>query len=256
MLLIPSIDLRGGRCVRLREGDFATETAYRVEPAELAQRYLAFGARWLHVVDLDGAKDGLPRNTDVIQSLARHPSLCLQVGGGVRSAAAIENLLSAGVARVVIGTAAALQPEEVAVWLRHFGAERICLAFDVRLGPNAEPQVRTDGWTRNSALGLMPAIEAFSRDALKHVLCTDIERDGTLRGPNVRLYRECLAQFPELKWQASGGIRDSHDLTVLKGAGLSAAVTGTALLEERITHAELRPFLPDASFPASTCAPA
>ena len=242
MLLIPSIDLRGGRCVRLREGDFATETAYRVEPLVLAQRYQAFGARWLHVVDLDGAKDGLPRNTDVIQSLARHPSLCLQVGGGVRSAAAIETLLSAGVARVVIGTAAALQPEEVAVWLKHFGAERICLAFDVRLGPNAEPQVRTDGWTRNSSLGLMQAIEAFSRDALRHVLCTDIQRDGTLRGPNFRLYRQCLAQFPEFKWQASGGIRDSLDLTVLKGAGLSAAVTGTALLEERISPTELRPF--------------
>ena len=256
MLLIPSIDLRGGRCVRLREGDFATETAYRVGPLELARRYLAFGARWLHVVDLDGAKDGLPRNTNVIQSLASHPSLCLQVGGGVRSPAAIEALLSAGVARVVIGTAAVEQPAEVAVWLRHFGAERVCLAFDVRLGPGGEPQVRTDGWTRNSSLGLMQAIEAFSRDALKHVLCTDIQRDGTLRGPNVRLYRECLAQFPELKWQASGGIRDSHDLMVLKGAGLSAAVAGTALLEERITPAELRPFLPDASFPASTCAPA
>lgn len=256
MLLIPSIDLRGGRCVRLREGDFAAQTVYEVEPLALAQRYQALGARWLHVVDLDGAKDGLPRNTDVIKSLARRPSLCLQVGGGVRSAVAIEALLSAGVARVVIGTAAALQPDEVAVWLKHFGAERICLAFDVRLGPNAEPQVRTDGWTRNSALGLMQAIEAFSRYALKHVLCTDIQRDGTLRGPNVRLYRKCLAQFPQLKWQASGGIRDSHDLTVLKSAGLSAAVTGTALLEQRISPTELRPFLPDASFPASTCAPA
>lgn len=255
MLLIPSIDLRGGRCVRLREGDFATETAYRVEPLALAQRYQTLGARWVHVVDLDGAKDGLPRNTDVIQRLARHPSLCLQVGGGVRSAVAIESLLSAGVARVVIGTAAVQQPAEVAVWLKHFGTDRICLAFDVRLGPGGEPQVRTDGWTRNSALGLMQAIDAFSRDSLKHVLCTDIERDGTLRGPNVRLYRACLAQFPELKWQASGGIRDSHDLTILKGAGLSAAVTGTALLEERISLTELRPFLPDASFPASTCAP-
>lgn len=256
MLLIPSIDLRAGRCVRLREGDFAAQTVYKIEPLALAQRYQALGARWLHVVDLDGAKDGLPRNTDVIQSLARHPSLCLQVGGGVRSAAAIEALLSAGVARVVIGTAAVEQPDEVAVWLNHFGAERICLAFDVRLGPNGGPQVRTDGWTRNSALSLMQAIDAFSRDALRHVLCTDIERDGTLRGPNVRLYRECLAQFPELRWQASGGIRDSHDLTVLKGAGLSAAVTGTALLEERISPTEVAKFLPDVSFPASTFEPA
>lgn len=256
MVLIPSLDLRGGRCVRLREGDFATETTYAIEPAALAERYRALGARWLHVIDLDGAKDGLAVNTPIIIALARQAAMCLQVGGGVRSAATIEALLAAGVARVVVGTAAVERPGEVGAWLREFGPERICLAFDVRLSGRGEPQVRTDGWTRDAAVSLPQAIEAFPRPALKHVLCTDIKRDGTLRGPNFRLYRECRARFPQLRWQASGGIRHAHDLRVLRSVGVAAAITGTALLQERISATELRPFLPDESSPASTYAPA
>ena len=256
MLLIPSIDLRAGRCVRLRTGDFAKETAYAIEPAALAGRYRALGARWLHVVDLDGARDGLAMNTPIIMGLAREPSISLQVGGGVRRAAIIEALLCAGVARVVIGTAAVARPEEVATWLREFGAERICLAFDVRLTPGGEPQVRTEGWTRDAAMSLDQALAPFPIPSLRHVLCTDIERDGTLRGPNIPLYGECVTRFPALRWQASGGIRDGHDLGALRRIGVAAAVAGTALLENRISAAELRPFLPDGSSPASMCAPA
>lgn len=250
MLLIPSIDLRGGRCVRLRQGDFATQWTYAIEPGLLAERYCALGARWLHIVDLDGAKDGRMVNTPIIAALARHPTLSLQVGGGVRQPAVIESLLSAGVARVVIGTAAVQRPEEVALWMKEFGANRVCLAFDVRLAAAGEPQVRTDGWTRNSAVSLAKAIAEFPRGLVKHVLCTDIDRDGTLRGPNIPLYRECRAQFPTFHWQASGGIRDSHDLSALRRIGLAAAVSGTALLEERISVTEFQSFLPDASSPA------
>jgi phosphoribosylformimino-5-aminoimidazole carboxamide ribotide isomerase len=244
MLLIPAIDLREGRCVRLREGDFTTTKAYPIEPAALAERYCQLGARWLHVVDLDGAKDGLAVNRPIIKDLAQRSSISLQVGGGVRSASVIEDLLSAGAARVVVGTAAIERPDEVASWLNAFGVERICVAFDVRFGPYGIPHVRTDGWTRDRALSLSRAISAFPRDLLRHVLCTDIERDGTLRGPNTRLYQECRAQFPEFKWQASGGIRDHHDLGFLKEIGVAAAISGTALLEERISAKELRSFLP------------
>ena len=116
MLVIPSIDLRGGRCVRLREGDFATETSYAIEPEELVRRYRSLGARWLHIVDLDGAKNGVTVNMPVIERLARHSEMSLQVGGGIRSTAAIERLLSAGVARVVVGSAAMQRPTEVATW--------------------------------------------------------------------------------------------------------------------------------------------
>ena len=240
--------------MRLREGDFATETSYAIEPAALARRYHALGARWLHVVDLDGAKDGVTANAPIIEGLARHLSIRLQVGGGVRSAAVIDRLLSAGVARVVIGSAAVLRPAEVNAWLRAFGSDRVCLAFDVRLGPLGEPQVFTHGWTENSDCSLWDAIARFTAGTLRHVLCTDIGRDGTLRGPNLALYRLALARHPELSWQASGGIRDGVDLAGLAGLGLSAAVSGTALLEERISLKELQPFLPDASSPASTCA--
>jgi phosphoribosylformimino-5-aminoimidazole carboxamide ribotide isomerase len=243
MLLIPSIDLRGGRCVRLREGDFAAETAYDIEPAALLERYQTLGARWLHVVDLDGAKRGVAVNREVIEGLARHSTLCLQVGGGVRSAAVIDTLLSLGVARVVVGSAAAQRPAEVATWLKGFGAERLCVAFDVRIAPEGEPQVHTDGWTVNSATSLWSAIEAFSEGELKHVLCTDIGRDGTLRGPNLDLYRAGLARFPKLAWQASGGIRHAADLAALGCLGVAAAVSGTALLEERIPNRELQPYL-------------
>ncbi|MGH9644804.1 MAG: HisA/HisF-related TIM barrel protein [Terriglobales bacterium] len=251
MLLIPSIDLRRGRCVRLRQGDFATESVYTIEPAELLERYHSLGARWLHAVDLDGAKDGVAANTPIIRTLAARRSICVQAGGGVRGAADIEALLSAGVARVVVGTAAVRRPRDVTEWLNHFGAERICLAFDVRLEPGAEPQVRTEGWTRNSAVSLATAIEAYPLELLRHVLCTDIERDGTLRGPSIALYRQCVARFPWLKWQASGGIRDARDLEVLKELGVAAAISGTALLEDRISTKELRTFLPGGSSPAS-----
>jgi phosphoribosylformimino-5-aminoimidazole carboxamide ribotide isomerase len=245
MFLIPSIDLRGGRCVRLREGDFATETSYAVEPAVLLRRYQSLGARWLHIVDLDGAKDGVGINTPIIVNLARYRGLSLQVGGGVRSAAVIEGLLTAGVARVVIGSAAVQRPAAVSTWLRTFGAERICVAFDVRIGGKEEPQVHTHGWTVNSALSLWNAIGAFSEGSLRHVLCTDIARDGTLRGPNFELYRECFRRFPTLSWQASGGIRSAADLVGLARSGVAAAVSGTALIEDRIPAQELRAFLPD-----------
>jgi len=254
MLLIPSIDLRGGRCVRLRAGDFATETTYDIEPAALVRRYHALGARWIHIVDLDGARDGVTTNTPIVEKLARHPALCLQVGGGVRSAALIERLLSAGVARVVVGSAAVQEPAEVATWLKCFGAERICLAFDVRIGPDHQPQVHTHGWTRSTVISLWDAITAFPPGALKHVLSTDIERDGTLRGPNLLLYRAAMKNFPALTWQASGGVRNSADLEALASTGVAAAVSGKALLEERIAIGDLKPFLSPAPIPAPASA--
>jgi phosphoribosylformimino-5-aminoimidazole carboxamide ribotide isomerase len=250
MLLIPAIDLHGGRCVRLREGNFAAMKTYPIEPAALVERYCQLGARWLHVVDLDGAKDGLAVNRPIFRDLARHSSISLQVGGGLRSAALVDWLLSAGVARVVVGSAAVQEPKEVTTWLKSFGAERVCLAFDVRLSSAGEPYVHTHGWTINSALSLWKALAAYPTGLLKHVLCTDISRDGTLRGPNFTLYRDCVARYPGLNWQASGGIRHASDLVALERLGVGAAISGTALLEERIPPHELLPFLAEAALTA------
>ncbi len=256
MLLIPAIDLRRGRCVRLYQGDFGAETRYELEPHELLRRYRALGASWLHVVDLDGAQNGVLANRAVIVALASQPAVSLQVGGGMRSAEALGDLLRHGVERVVVGSAAVERPREVAEWLAHFGPERLCLAFDVRLDERGEPRVRTRGWTQGGSVSLWSAVEPFCARGLRHVLCTDIERDGALAGPNLDLYREALRRFPDLAWQASGGVRHAADLAALAGIGVQAAVSGKALLEERITSEELRPFLPNASFPASTSATA
>ena len=246
MLLIPSIDLRGGHCVRLLKGDFAAETRYEFAPHELLSRYQRLGARWLHVVDLDGARDGAPLNRTLIHQLAAQRAVRLQVGGGLRDRAAVDDLLSRGVARVVIGSAAVEQRAQVAGWMHSVGPERICLAFDVRLDAQAVPRLQTRGWRRQSALSLWDAVAAFADDGLRHVLCTDIDRDGALAGPNLALYREALQRFPQIQWQASGGIGSGADLAALAAHGVPAAISGKALLEERISLEELRPFLPNA----------
>jgi phosphoribosylformimino-5-aminoimidazole carboxamide ribotide isomerase len=246
MLLIPSIDLRGGVCVRLLKGDFAAETRYELSAHELLMRYHALGASWLHIVDLDGARDGTAGNLKLIHRLAAQRALRLQVGGGVRTAAHISDLLQHGVARVVIGSAAIERVEEVHGWLREFGAERVCLAFDVHMDAKGVPRVRTRGWQEQSALSLWDAIAQYSDSELRHVLCTDIERDGVLEGPNLELYDEALQRYAHIQWQASGGVASGADLSALSARGVPAAISGKALLEERISVAELKPFLPNA----------
>lgn len=246
MLLIPSIDLRGGHCVRLLKGDFAAETRYELSANDLLSRYRQLGASWLHVVDLDGARDGVLINRDVIHRLAGQRAVKLQVGGGVRSGEAIEDLLARGVARVVIGSAAVEQRDLTLGWLQRHGPERICLAFDVRLDESGVPRLRTRGWREQTPLSLWDAVASYADAGLAHVLCTDIERDGALAGPNLTLYQEALKRFPQIQWQASGGVATGADLAALAALGMPAAISGKALLEERITRAELQPFLPNA----------
>lgn len=246
MLLIPAIDLRDGRCVRLLQGDFAEETRYDVEPGELLERYHRLGATWLHLVDLDGARDGKPGNRSLVLELAAQKAVHLQVGGGIRESATIDGFLHAGVGRVVIGSAAVTQPEQVRMWLRRFGPESITLALDVRIDADGVPRCATHGWQVQSALSLWQAVDAYRTEGLIHVLCTDVARDGAMTGPNVELYREAIRRFADIEWQASGGVRVASDLHALAAAGASAAISGRALLEQRLTGEELEPFLRNA----------
>jgi phosphoribosylformimino-5-aminoimidazole carboxamide ribotide isomerase len=243
MRLIPSIDLRGGRCVRLLRGDFAAETQYDYEPHELLTRYRTLGATWLHIVDLDGARDGRLANRDVIVGLASQKAVNLQVGGGLRALPVIDDLLRHGVDRVVIGSAAIEQPADVAAWMARFGADKVCLALDVRLDAGGTPRVQTRGWTQGTQQTLWEVVERYLPAGLLHVLCTDVDRDGALEGPNLELYAEALRRHPQIAWQASGGVRDARDLAALRGLGMAAAISGKALLEQRMTAAELAPFL-------------
>jgi len=243
MQLIPSMDLRGGKCVRLLRGDFNAETRYDATPHEVMQRYRELGASWLHIVDLDGARDGQLGNRQIIRTLGTQTAMKLQVGGGIRSLATIDDLLAAGVDRIVLGSAAVESPDEVRQWFARFGADRLCLAIDVRLVEGGDPQVFTRGWTEGTAATLWQIVEQYSGAGLKHVLCTDIERDGALVGPNLALYAEAVGRHPDIQWQASGGVRDAADLAALAQLGLAAAISGKALLEERIPRAALALYL-------------
>jgi len=246
MRLIPAIDLRGGGCVRLLRGDFDAETRYAVPPGELLEKYRGYGADWLHLVDLDAARDGSACNRGVVAALAAEPSLKVQLGGGLRDRGALEAAFALGAARAVLGSVAVTQVDAVRDWLGEFGGERLTLAFDVRIDSGGVPRVTTLGWREQTALCLWDAVAQYAHSGLVHVLCTDVGRDGALGGPNVALYREARARFPELAWQASGGIRDARDLEALSAVGVAAAISGKALLEQLIPVEELRPFLPNA----------
>lgn len=243
MHLIPSIDLRGGRCVRLLRGDFDAETQYASTPKDLLVRYQELGAKWLHLVDLDGARDGQLANRALILELVAGGQLQIQVGGGVRTREVVDDLLGNGVARVVVGSAAVESADEVANWLDEYGGDRICLAFDVRLDAQGTPYVTTRGWTRETSVTLWDAVTRFLPHGLVHVLCTDVARDGALEGPNLDLYAECRRRFPAVAWQASGGVRDAADLQKLTELSVAGAISGKALLEDRITPQEMRRFL-------------
>lgn len=245
MQLIPAIDIRNGQCVRLLKGDFDQVTEYALDPRMLARGYRDQGAEWLHIVDLDGAQYGKPANGALIAEIADASGLRIQIGGGIRTRADLDTVLGYA-ERAVIGSLAVTDPERVAAWMSDVGPGRIVLGLDVRVRSDGEPMITTHGWTRISALSLAEAIDRFRGAGLLHVLCTDVDKDGALLGPNVALYARCVAAWPDIEFQASGGVRSAVDLARLADIGVAGAISGKALLENLISAEELRPFLPNA----------
>ncbi len=233
--LYPAIDVRAGRVVRLIKGDYAQETRYSEDPLALAQRYAQTGATWLHLVDLDGARLGSYALDTLLAQIKATTALCVQTGGGVRSEADVERLLQAGADRVVIGSLAATQRHRVAQWIGRHGSSRVTVALDVRCGADGDWWPGVDGWTGSGCEPLSELTRFYSQAGLRHLLCTDISRDGTLTGPNVALYRVLRQWAPQIAVQASGGVRDADDCQELREAGCSGIVLGKALLEGRMT---------------------
>ncbi len=231
MQVWPAIDLRGGRCVRLQQGDYQRETVFGDDPVETAGRWVEAGARRLHLVDLDGARSGDPVNRPVIAEIARSLKIPCQVGGGIRDDAVIEAFLELGVERLVVGTQAIKQPE----WFRRACRRlpgRLVLGLDARDG-----RVATDGWLETSDVSATELAATFAEEPLAAVVYTDIARDGMLSGPNIPAMRAMKEALP-LPVIASGGVATVNDLAALDAAGLDGCIVGRALYEGNFTLAE------------------
>lgn len=238
LTLYPAIDVREGRVVRLKQGDYAQETRYGDDPLALARRYAEAGARWLHLVDLDAARVGGYTLVRLLERIVAETGLRVQTGGGVREGVDIARMLSAGAERVVVGSKAVRQPVRVLEWIEHFGAERLAVALDTRADAEGVWRLPVHGWTEAGQERLFDLVERYRAAGLRHLLCTDIARDGMLAGPNLALYRELHARAPDVALQASGGVRELADLPAAHAAGCAGVVLGKALLEGRFALAD------------------
>ena len=242
-MIIPAIDLIDGQTVRLYQGSYDQTTHYTQTPFELRDRYAAAGAGVLHLVDLSGAKDASKRQTALLRELMQQSPLPVQVGGGVRCEADLVTLLEAGASRVVIGSLAIRQSALVQQWLQQYGGERIVLALDVSINEHGEKTLPSHGWIEASGITLEQVLDGMLDAGARHVLCTDISRDGTLQGPNVGLYQELAAKYPSIAWQASGGVGNLDHIRSLRGqAGkpspVAGVILGRALLEGKFSIEE------------------
>lgn len=237
-IVYPALDIREGRVVRLRQGDYAQETRYGDDPLPRAQAFAAQGARWMHLVDLDAARAGGYTLAPLLGQIRSEAGLDVQTGGGVRGRDDVARILDAGASRVVVGSLAVREPEAVIGWLAEFGAERITIALDARQDEAGTWQLPIHGWTENAGVTLDALAQRYAAAGMRHLLCTDIARDGMLAGPNIDLYGHLAALLPGVAIQASGGIRDVSDVVAARAAGCSGAILGKALLEQRMDLAE------------------
>ena len=231
---MPALDIRGGRVVRLAQGDYARQTDFGDDPVALARAFAEADADWLHLVDLDAARDGGWTLAPLVRALREATPLRIQSGGGIRGDADLDALFGAGAERAVVGTLAVREPLRVAGWLARHGGERIVLALDVKQDAEGTWRMPVAGWTANSTATLQGLLELYVPLGLQHLLCTDISRDGMLSGFNLDLYRWIAGRWPALSVQASGGVRDLDDVRAAREAGATVAILGRALLERRL----------------------
>lgn len=237
MKLIPAIDILDGRCVRLMKGDYTQVTDYG-DPVEIAKKFYDQGSDWVHLVDLEGARDSANRQWELIAKLKAVLQAKIQWGGGVRSLSDCEKLLAAGIDRILVGSMACKDPYQVSTWFKQIGIpSKLALAIDVRWDRVHEPQPYGSGWLAPATLNLSEVLEPFMEFQGLTILCTDIERDGTMQGPALDLYAYLLKSYPQFQWIASGGIRNSNDLIALQKSGVWAAVAGRAILEGALDYA-------------------
>jgi phosphoribosylformimino-5-aminoimidazole carboxamide ribotide isomerase len=224
--IIPAIDLRGGRCVRLLRGDFDRETVYSDDPSAVAASFAAAGLTRLHVVDLDGSRSGRMTHLDVLRRVAERVDIGIDYGGGVRHKQDVIEILGAGAKMVTIGSLAITDPEMVGVWIDEFGADRFLIGIDARDGRAA-----VSGWTETTNTRIHTAVDTIRSLGAKYVFVTDISRDGAMIGPATDLYRELIGEFPDIEFVASGGVRSMLDIEDLDRIGCAGVIVGRALYD-------------------------
>lgn len=236
--LVPAIDIIDGKCVRLSQGDYDTQKVYNENPLEVAKEFEANGIRRLHVVDLDGAKSSHIVNYKVLDQLAGHTSLTIDFGGGIKTDEDLTIAFEYGAQMVTLGSIAVKNPDLFKSWLHKYGAEKIILGADVK-----DNRISVNGWKEESQQELLPFLDGYTQEGIRKVLCTDISRDGMLQGPSIDLYKQIMAQFPDMHLIASGGVSGLDDIIRLDEAGIPAVVFGKALYEGRITLKDLKRFM-------------
>ena len=231
MQIWPAIDLRGGKCVRLRQGDYEQETVFAEDPAAIARKFVEQGARHLHIVDLEGAREGLPVNLPSVQEILAAVDIECELGGGIRDEQSVCELLEFGLTRLVIGTSALTEPE----WFRtvcHQYPGKLVLGIDARDGWAA-----TDGWLKQSNVTAIELARQFASEPLAAIIYTDIATDGMMRGPNVHAMAEMQSAF-DVPVIASGGVTTMDDVARLAAAGLAGCIIGRALYEGTLALAD------------------
>lgn len=236
--LIPAIDVIDGKCVRLSQGNYDSKKVYNESPLEVAKAFEAHGMRRLHVVDLDGAASQHVVNYRTLEQIATHTSLTIDFGGGIKTAKDIDIAFNSGAQMVTLGSVAVKNPELFDAWLNTYGNEKIILGSDVK-----ENRIAISGWKEESSLELMPFLDQYIKKGITKVLCTDISRDGMLRGAALPLYKEIMGTYPELYLIASGGISCLDDILQLDDAGIPAVVFGKAIYEGHISLNDLTRYI-------------
>ncbi|WP_125707884.1 1-(5-phosphoribosyl)-5-[(5-phosphoribosylamino)methylideneamino]imidazole-4-carboxamide isomerase [Lacticaseibacillus porcinae] len=235
MQIFPAIDLINGQSVRLYQGDYDQKTTIAADPITQAQSFEAAGLTHLHLVDLDGAKAGEPKNLVTIKKIREATDLFIEVGGGIRTLQTITDYLALGIDRVILGSVALKDPELTKAALQQFGANKIVIGIDA-----LHDRVATEGWLEDSDVSCAELVDAMQDAGAQTFIVTDIAKDGTLSGPNVQMLADLHQQFPPLTFVASGGMHEPEDLTALKDAGITVAIVGKALAAGSITLADLK----------------
>lgn len=237
MRIIPAIDIIDGQCVRLTQGDYNVKTIYHSDPVEVARSFEAAGITHLHLVDLDGAKQGHIVNHKVLRNICQATRLKVDFGGGLKSDEDLKIAFDCGASQITGGSIAVKSPEQFWKWIAQYGAEKIILGADVK-----DEKIAISGWQDLTSIDLMDFLDLHTKAGIKYVICTDISKDGLLQGPSVALYQKIQGRFPDIALIASGGVSNMQDLTALSRLGLSGAIVGKAIYEGKVVLEDLRDF--------------